>query len=155
MICVYDPIFIVIVNVYHVLIRACSIINLFKKLSPLFKMIIVHQVSKVKVGVHQRNKLLVTQPRYLWTVILPSHQKKSTNLPSTRENACSFNFTILCSKFDQMWYFRYQSGNCKWNDNNKWHIPVHRAHISQSIKYLPHDVNTFIQAYFRITYLQA
>ena len=60
----------------------------------------------------------------------PKKNKVSTNCSSTRENARSFNFIVLCSKFDQKWYLRYRSGNCKCNGNHKGHIPVHSAHIS-------------------------
>ena len=37
----------------------------------------------------------------------PKKNKDSTNRPTSIENACSFNFTVLCSKFDQKWYLRY------------------------------------------------
>ena len=46
---------------------------------------------------------------------------------------------------DKKWYLRYRSGRCKCDGKHKGHIPVHCKHISQSIKHLPHDVDTFIK----------
>ena len=75
----------------------------------------------------------------------PKKNKVSTNRPSSKENSCSFNVTVICSKLDKKWHLRYISGNCKCNGNHKGHIPVHSAHISQSIKKLSNDVDAFIQ----------
>ena len=108
----------------------------------------MHQVSKVRVGLHQERTV-----NYPTTLDLnfpigtpPKKNKLSTNRPSTKDDACSFNFIVLCSKVGRIWYLRYQSGDYKCNGNHKGHIPVHSAHISQSIKHLPHDVDTFIKA---------
>ena len=71
--------------------------------------------------------------------------KVSTSRPSTSDVACTFNITVICSKIDKKWYLRYRSGRCKCDGKHKGHIPVHCKHISQSIKHLPHDVDTFIK----------
>ena len=77
----------------------------------------------------------------------PSRKNKvSTSRPSTSDVACTFNITVICSKIDNKWYLRYQSGKYKCDGKHTGHIPVHCKHISQSIKHLPHDVDTFIQS---------
>ena len=76
----------------------------------------------------------------------PKKNKISTCRPATREQSCPFNITVICSKSDNKWYLRYRSGNCKCNGQHQGHIPVLTSHRSQSIKHLPHDVDTFIKA---------
>ena len=75
----------------------------------------------------------------------PKKNKVSTNRPSTSDGACTLNITVIYRKIDHTWHLRYQSGNCKSDGNHKGRIPVHSSHISQSIKHLPNDVDTFIQ----------